>query len=44
VVNGTEGEPGSGKDKMLLARSPHLVLDGALIAARALNASEVVVP
>jgi NADH:ubiquinone oxidoreductase subunit F (NADH-binding)/ferredoxin len=43
VVNGTEGEPGSGKDKMLLARSPYLVLDGALIAARALNAREIVV-
>jgi NADH:ubiquinone oxidoreductase subunit F (NADH-binding)/ferredoxin len=43
VVNGTEGEPGSGKDKMLLARSPYLVLDGALIAARALNAREVII-
>jgi NADH:ubiquinone oxidoreductase subunit F (NADH-binding)/ferredoxin len=43
VVNGTEGEPGSGKDKLLLARSPYLILDGALIAARALNAREVVV-
>ena len=43
VVNGTEGEPGSSKDKMLLARSPYLVLDGALIAARALNAREIVV-
>jgi NADH:ubiquinone oxidoreductase subunit F (NADH-binding)/ferredoxin len=43
VVNGTEGEPGSGKDKMLLGRTPYLVLDGALIAARALNAREIVV-
>ena len=43
VVNGSEGEPGSSKDKMLLARSPYLVLDGALIAARALNASEIVI-
>lgn len=42
VVNATEGEPGSAKDKMLLARSPYLVLDGALLAARALHATEVV--
>lgn len=43
VVNATEGEPGSGKDKMLLARTPFLVLDGALIAAKALNARRVVI-
>jgi NADH:ubiquinone oxidoreductase subunit F (NADH-binding)/ferredoxin len=43
VVNAAEGEPGSAKDKMLLSRSPHLVLDGALIAARALGAREIVV-
>jgi len=43
VVNGTEGEPGSFKDKMLLTRSPHLVLDGANLVARALHATEVIV-
>jgi NADH:ubiquinone oxidoreductase subunit F (NADH-binding)/ferredoxin len=43
VINGTEGEPGSAKDKMLLLRSPYLVLAGAVIAARALGAKEIVV-
>src|SRR6476469_3135645 len=41
VVNGAEGEPASGKDKFLLASAPHLVIDGALIAAAAVGASEV---
>jgi NADH:ubiquinone oxidoreductase subunit F (NADH-binding)/ferredoxin len=41
VVNATEGEPGSAKDKMLLSRSPHLILDGAVVAARALGAREI---
>ena len=38
VVNGAEGEPGSAKDRMLLLRSPYLVLAGAMVAARALRA------
>lgn len=42
LVNATEGEPASFKDKMLVARTPHLVLDGAMIAATALRAQEVV--
>ena len=41
VVNGTEGEPMSAKDRGLLTRAPHLVLDGALAAAGAVGAREV---
>jgi NADH:ubiquinone oxidoreductase subunit F (NADH-binding)/ferredoxin len=43
LVNGTEGEPGSAKDKMLLLRSPYLVLGGAVTAARALKARDILV-
>ena len=43
VVNATEGEPGSWKDKMLLTRAPHLVLDGAALSARALGSQTIVV-
>jgi NADH:ubiquinone oxidoreductase subunit F (NADH-binding)/ferredoxin len=43
VVNAAEGEPGSAKDKLLLLRSPYLVLGGALAAARALQAHDIIV-
>lgn len=43
VVNGSETEPASGKDSLLLSRLPHLVLDGAVLAAQAVGAAEVVV-
>ena len=43
VVNGMEGEPASDKDKLLLIRSPHLVLDGAQLLAAASGAHRVVV-
>ncbi|MEW2442712.1 NADH-ubiquinone oxidoreductase-F iron-sulfur binding region domain-containing protein [Micromonospora marina] len=43
VVNASEGEPASWKDKVLLTRAPHLVLDGAALAAFALDAEEIVI-
>lgn len=43
VVNGAEGEPGSYKDRHLMARAPHQVLEGMLIAARAVEAAEILV-
>jgi len=43
VVNGEEGEPASVKDRWLLRTRPHLVIDGALRAARAVGADRVYV-
>jgi NADH:ubiquinone oxidoreductase subunit F (NADH-binding) len=43
VVNGSETEPASSKDRLLLSRMPHLVLDGAVLAAEAVGAREVIV-
>ena len=40
VANGTEGEPASAKDKVLLQVAPHLVLDGIDLVAGLLGASE----
>ena len=43
IVNGSESEPASLKDRTLLRRAPHLVLDGALAVATAIHARRVTV-
>jgi NADH:ubiquinone oxidoreductase subunit F (NADH-binding) len=42
VINGSEGEPLSAKDRVLLQSRPHLVFDGAAIAAETLGADDIV--
>lgn len=42
LVNGAECEPLSKKDRALMGTRPHLILDGAFAAARALRARRVV--
>jgi NADH:ubiquinone oxidoreductase subunit F (NADH-binding) len=42
VANGSEGEPASGKDRLLVRRAPHLVIDGLMVAAETLGASRAV--
>ena len=41
VCNGAEGEPATFKDRALLRANPYLVVEGAVIAALAVEASEV---
>ena len=43
VVNCAEGEPGSFKDKMLMIRSPYLILSGAALIAEAIDAEKIVI-
>jgi NADH:ubiquinone oxidoreductase subunit F (NADH-binding) len=42
LANGGEGEALSRKDRVLMERRPHLVIDGALLAAGAVGAREIV--
>ena len=38
VVNADEGEPGTFKDRYILERDPHALIEGMIIAARAIDA------
>jgi NADH:ubiquinone oxidoreductase subunit F (NADH-binding) len=42
IANGAEGEPLSFKDRLLMQARPHLVLDGAVLAAGAVEAEQIV--
>ena len=42
VVNASEGEPGSFKDRLLLRRNPYRIIEGAIIAAAAIDAERIV--
>ena len=41
VLNADEGEPGTFKDREVLLRRPHLVVEGLAIAAHALEAADI---
>jgi NADH-quinone oxidoreductase subunit F len=43
VVNGDEGEPGTFKDRYLLERDPHALLEGMVIAAHAIGSHKAYV-
>ncbi len=40
VVNGDESEPGTYKDRLLMERDPHQLIEGMLIAAHAIRAKQ----
>lgn len=41
ICNGNEDEPGTFKDRFLLSRTPHQVIEGALIGALAVGANHI---
>jgi NADH:ubiquinone oxidoreductase subunit F (NADH-binding) len=43
VVNGAEGEPGTFKDRAILRANPYAVVEGAVIAARAVGAPTAII-
>ncbi len=43
LANAAEGEPASRKDRLLLESLPHLVIDGGVLAARAVGADELII-
>lgn len=43
VVNAAEGEPASGKDRLLVTVAPHLVIDGAVLTAEILDAGQIAI-
>ena len=43
LVNGSEGEPASHKDRSLMTAVPHLVIDGALVVAHALDTHAITI-
>ena len=43
VVNAAEGEPGSFKDRAIMRANPFAIIEGALVAARAVGADQVIV-
>ena len=43
VVNAAEGEPGSFKDRAIIRANPYHLIEGALVAARAVDADRIVI-
>jgi NADH:ubiquinone oxidoreductase subunit F (NADH-binding) len=43
VVNAAEGEPGTFKDRAIMRSNPYAVIEGALIAAHAVDAKSVII-
>jgi NADH dehydrogenase (ubiquinone) flavoprotein 1 len=39
VVNADEGEPGTCKDREIMRGDPHKLVEGCLVAGRAMNAT-----